>query len=63
MGDLPGGMVLRQCLMPYTRWSPNFTPLKTHQFEIDTHSERRHELLLQALSDTRGIAHMVNAVQ
>ena len=23
--------------MPYTRWSPNFTPLKTHQFEIDTH--------------------------
>jgi hypothetical protein len=24
--------------MPYTRWSPNFTPLKTHQFEIDTHA-------------------------
>src|SRR5215813_4755984 len=23
--------------MPYTRWSPNFTPLKTHQSEIDTH--------------------------
>jgi hypothetical protein len=22
--------------MPYTRWSPTFTPLKTHQFEIDT---------------------------
>src|SRR4029450_8919485 len=38
MGDLPGGMVFRQCLMPYTRWSPNFTPLKTHQFEIDPHT-------------------------
>jgi hypothetical protein len=25
--------------MPYTRWSPNFTPLKTHQFEIDTQLE------------------------
>src|SRR5215813_9655658 len=24
--------------MPYTRWSPNFTPLKTHQSEIDTHT-------------------------
>jgi hypothetical protein len=23
--------------MPYTRWSSTFTPLKTHQFEIDTH--------------------------
>jgi Transposase DDE domain group 1 len=22
--------------MLYTRWSPNFTPLKTHQFKIDT---------------------------
>src|SRR5262252_4160193 len=22
--------------MPYTRWSPTFTPPKTHQFEIDT---------------------------
>src|SRR5262249_49365517 len=37
MGDLPGGMFFRQCPMPYTRWSPNFTPLKTPQFEIDTH--------------------------
>ena len=37
MGDLPGGMFFRQCPMPYTRWSPNFTPLKTHQFEIGTH--------------------------
>src|SRR5262245_26464453 len=36
MGDLPGGMFFRQCPMPYTRWSPNFTSLKTHQFEIDT---------------------------
>src|SRR5215510_12613343 len=25
--------------MPYTRWSPNFTPLKTHQSEIDTHPD------------------------
>src|SRR5262245_12582213 len=23
--------------MPYTRWSPNFTLLQTHQFKIDTH--------------------------
>src|SRR5262249_17643892 len=37
MGDLPDGMFFRQCLMPYTRWSPNSTPLKTHQFEIDTY--------------------------
>jgi hypothetical protein len=29
-------MFLRQYPMPYTRWSPNFTLLKTHQFEIDT---------------------------
>jgi len=25
--------------MPYTRWSPNFTTLKTHQSETDTHWE------------------------
>src|SRR5262249_18592620 len=37
MGDLPGGMFFRQCLMPSTRWLPNFTPLQTPQFEIDTH--------------------------
>src|SRR5215510_13710781 len=47
MGDLPGGMFFRQWLMPYTRWSPNFTPLKTHQFEIDT----------QALLKPFGITH------
>ena len=29
--------------MPYTRWSPNFTPLKTHQFEIGGIACRRME--------------------
>jgi hypothetical protein len=43
MGDLPGGMFFRQCPMPSTRWSPNFTPLKTHQFEIGTHRRLRIE--------------------
>jgi hypothetical protein len=25
--------------LPYPRWSPNFTPLKTHQSETDTQAE------------------------
>jgi hypothetical protein len=33
--------------MPYTRWSPNLTPLKTHQFEIDT---QRHSPDKEAVS-------------
>src|SRR6266702_4719654 len=42
MGDLPGSMVFRQYPMRYTRWSPNFTPLQTHQFKIDTHVGSQH---------------------
>src|SRR5215813_15116945 len=36
--------------MPYTRWSPNFTPLKTHQSEIDTHGGRASEGGIRAVT-------------
>jgi hypothetical protein len=53
--------------MPYTRWSPNFTPLKTHQFEIDTHTNSgssfemestpvRHLLLLEPALFSQNLA-------
>src|SRR6185295_17336666 len=39
MGDLPGGVFSLSYPTPYTRWSSNFTSLRTHQFQGDTHRE------------------------
>jgi len=36
MGDLPGGVFSLSYPTPYTRWSSNFTSLRTHQFQGDT---------------------------